>query len=152
MLCDRMRDVVRARKHDGAYPTAKARRPRRSVRDRLDYQLLKGRSHPEHDRPKNVTRDFGIKRPNDLSEALLLVRLLRCPLLHDRLLAGFIVTSVPYPHNARRLDWFQRPVSALAVLWNLSTTWWTGGPLMMQERDRSRARASAIRSHPPSPL
>ena len=84
MLCDRMRDVVRARKHDGAYPTAKARRPRRSVRDRLDYQLLKGRSHPEHDRPKNVTRDFGINRPNDLSEAFLLVRLLRCPLLHDR--------------------------------------------------------------------
>jgi hypothetical protein len=39
-------------------------------------------------------------------EAFLLVRLLRCPLLHDRLLAGFI--SVPYPHNARRLDWFQR--------------------------------------------
>lgn len=34
-----------------------------------DHQLLQGRSHPEDQRPKDVTRHFGIKRPDYTSAA-----------------------------------------------------------------------------------
>jgi hypothetical protein len=52
--------------------------------------LLQDRGHPEDDRPKKVTRNFGIERPDYPSEACLLVLLKGiawCPLQHGRLLS-----------------------------------------------------------------
>jgi hypothetical protein len=56
-----------------------------------DHQLLQGRTHPEDQRPKDVTRHFGIKRPDYISAARLVLALLErlswCSLQHRRLLS-----------------------------------------------------------------